>query len=120
MWCRVSTPMTPFIFPVLPAIPGKWESPVTNALSLLAFRKHQCDNTPLAKTLGRFDDGVCHGDRGSQRAQTSFCRCALSLDAKRLCQPARLPPWRDGDFVNRCTDVSVRHVFPQIAFLARL
>src|SRR5215510_7402721 len=32
----------------LAAIPGKGKTPVITTLSPLAFRKHQCDNTPLA------------------------------------------------------------------------
>ena len=62
-----------------PAIPGKGKTPVTTMTSPLAFRKHQCDNTPLTGTLGCFDDGVCHGDCCPQRTQASLRRCALSL-----------------------------------------
>lgn len=30
-----------------PVIPGKPPSPVSTVFSVLAFRKHRCDNTPL-------------------------------------------------------------------------
>jgi hypothetical protein len=39
------------------AIPGKGKTPVITTLSPLAFRKHQCDNTPLTGTLGWCDEG---------------------------------------------------------------
>src|SRR6266446_7312622 len=54
------------------AIPGEGRPPVTTTISLLAFRKHQCDNTSLTGTLGYFDEGVCHVNRCPQRTPASL------------------------------------------------
>src|SRR5712691_7782236 len=102
-----------------PAIPGKRETPVITTTSPLAFRKHQCDNTPLTGTLGCCDDGGYHGASCPQRTQASLCRCTLSLGAKRLRCDRGSSLSRCRDLLHRCPDVGVRHVFPKITFAAR-
>src|SRR6266851_9262810 len=101
------------------SLPGKGKTPVTTMTSPLAFRKHQCNNTPFTGTLGCFDDGVCHGDCYPQRTQASLRRCALSLGSQRLRHSPRSSLYRCRDFLNRCPDVGVRHVFSEIAFATR-
>ena len=44
------------------AIPGGRQNRVSTLTSHLVFRKHQCNNTPLTGTWGRFDAGGYHGD----------------------------------------------------------
>src|SRR6266436_4465272 len=103
------------------AIPGGRPNPVTTLISPLAFRKHGCDNMPLKETMERLDDlmsGGCNVHRGTERTQASVCRCPLPFGSKQLCQHHGCSGRRGGDSLNRCADVSIRHVFAQIAFPA--
>jgi len=54
------------------AIPAAPSSPVITGSTALAFRKHQCENTPLTCTLRCSREGVSHVQCGSQSTQASL------------------------------------------------
>ena len=56
-----------------PTIPGGRYNPVNTGLSGLSFRKHLCNNTPLAETMCGLPVGGDHGACCTQRTQASLC-----------------------------------------------